>query len=227
MRIFYWIAVVTTLASAGQLLVKPGEEETSTIRRTTTTRRTTAPRRSSYNWQQPASVACVRGGKFKPSRTKWTTNYIMQVPPVKFGDTLSVSGVFYHNDINKFSINLVNAVCVPRYEEDSYAHGFRIPLHVESRFRNFGNFIAINALTTDAWNSNMEQRVGNPFREGQQFNFKIRVRQHGYVIEANGRQLHRYMHKMSISVIRQVWLVGGAKVSQVCWNERCNYVNGR
>ncbi|WKY03169.1 hypothetical protein Q1695_016456 [Nippostrongylus brasiliensis] len=197
----------------------------TTTTRTTTTRRTTTSRRPPYNWQQPAPVACVRRGNGNPSRMKWTTNYIMQVPPVKFGDTLSVSGVFYHNDMSKFAINLVNAVCVLRYEGDNYAHGLSIPLHVDTRFRNFGHFIAINALTAGVWGK--EQRVGNPFKEGQQFNFKIRVRQHAYVIKANGRQLHRFMHRMPISVIRQVWLYGGAKLSQVCWNERCNYVNGR
>ncbi|WKY05440.1 hypothetical protein Q1695_006004 [Nippostrongylus brasiliensis] len=151
----------------------------------------------------------------------------MQVPSVKIGDTLSVSGVFYHKDTDRFSINLVNAVCVPRNEEDSYAQGFRLPLHVDSRFRSWGHFIAINALTGDSWNYNTEERVGNPFKEGQQFNYKIRVRPKAFVIEADGRKLHRYKHKMPFNVIRQVWLVGDAKVNQVCWNARCNHLNGR
>ncbi|WKY05430.1 hypothetical protein Q1695_005999 [Nippostrongylus brasiliensis] len=267
MRVFYWIAVVITLASAGQVLIKHEEEETSTTRRiqttrrtttrliatarraavllnfnwlkwtptarttttprTTTTRRTTTPRRPSYDWQNPASISCVRRGKFKPSKSIWTTNYTMRIPPVKIGDTLTVSGVFYHKHQDKFSINLINGVCHHRNEDDSYAQGYRSPLHVESRFRSYGRYIAINSLTDAGWVASAEEKAENPFKEGGQFNFKIRVRQHDFVIEANGRKLHEYKHKMPIDMIRQVWLVGGAKVSQVCWNERCNHVNGR
>ncbi|WKX98796.1 hypothetical protein Q1695_005094 [Nippostrongylus brasiliensis] len=294
MRIFYWIAVVITLASAGQVLIKSEEEETSTTtptitsrrttttptttttrtttttptttttrttttltttsrrtktrrtkttrtpktrrtrtsrtpktRRTRTSRRTTTPRRPSFDWQQPASISCVRRGEFKPSATKWTTNYTMLVPPVKIGDTLTVSGVFYHKDQDKFSINLINGVCHHRNEDDSYAQGYRVALHVDSRFRSWGHYIAINSLTADGLSWGTEERAENPFKEGRRFNLKIRVRQHDFVIEAKGRKVYEYKHKMPIDVIRQVWLVGGAKVSQICWNERCNHVNGR
>uniref|UniRef100_A0A914E962 Galectin n=1 Tax=Acrobeloides nanus TaxID=290746 RepID=A0A914E962_9BILA len=120
------------------------------------------------------------------------------------GQTIIVRGKV-NTDAKRFSINLHNRAA--NFEGDD------IPLHISIRFDE--GKIVFNSFARGHWEK--EERVKNPLKKGEDFDFRIRVHDNRFQVYAERKELHDYDFRLPLSSVTHFSVDGDVQLHDVQW----------
>ncbi|KJH51352.1 galactoside-binding lectin [Dictyocaulus viviparus] len=141
-------------------------------------------------------------------------DYAISVPYVtklgealKAGQTLNIHGKI-NADANRVEVNLLNGA--------GQIDPGQAVLHISLRFDE--KKIVMNSFISGVWGK--EERVSLPFKQGQQFDLRVRVEEESMDVSCDGKQVHEFKHRLPYNQIQFLQIKGDCTLSTVHWGGR-------
>lgn len=137
----------------------------------------------------------------------WPVPYLSKLESTGLqpGQTVIINGIVTGPE--RFTVNLTTG---PRVEGDTRDN---IALHLSVRMDE--KEIVMNALNGNAWGK--EVRKKNPFKEGDNFDLRIRAHDSKFEIMANQKDLAEFDHRLPLGTVTHLYISGQVQLNGVHW----------
>uniref|UniRef100_A0A914HA34 Galectin n=1 Tax=Globodera rostochiensis TaxID=31243 RepID=A0A914HA34_GLORO len=124
--------------------------------------------------------------------------------PFEPGQTLIVKGKTAEDSV-RFTINL--------HHSSADFSGHDVPLHISVRFDE--GKIVFNTFTKGEWGK--EERKSNPYKKGDDIDFRIRAHDSKFTVFADQKEVKEYEHRVPLSHVTHFSIDGDVLITQVHW----------
>jgi len=151
-------------------------------------------------------VLCCEGRIMSGRDYTWPVPYLREFQEeFQPGQSLNIRGFVIGK--KRFDINLSTGPRVNGTSRDDIA------LHISARVED-GKFV-LNSLQNNEWGK--EERHSLNFKEGQEFNLRIRARHDVFELYSNGKEVANYKFRVPLQLIRCVYVDGDCELHGVNW----------